>query len=147
MLLISAGNEITGGATVSNEFVVANDDFRCVAMGEIAHPDNVIGSYGYFLSRFLKLGFKCLISKTNNNQDVYRNIVNLIENSPAVKNSKYTVLIVGLFPDNRKNYDHKISELCYQYSIEYYSFDLILDFMTWCRNNKYLNQFGYPNKS
>lgn len=146
MLLASFGNEIAGAATVNNSFVYADDDINCATMGKIAHPENITNSYSWYLAKQLGLSHKSLSSDYQTNQEIYHSFERFVTKTLPTIGSNYTVLVVGWFPDNRGEFDAKACALCEQYNTQYCSFDLILDFVDWCRNNDQLNQYNYPTR-
>jgi len=146
MLLVSVGNEIAGGATVNNRFVYANDDIQCTAMGKIAHPENVKNNYGFYLSQSLGLGYKCYSGNYTDNQQIYSAAENFLTNVLPGLKSNYTVIVVGWLPEEKNHYNEKLNQLINP-PMEYYSFDMLLDFVSWCKQHNQLNQFNYPTRA
>lgn len=146
MLLVSVGNEIAGGATVNNSYVFAKDDIQHTALGEIAHPENVKNSYGWYLSQKLGLAHKCYSGNYTDNQQIYSAAENFLLNVLPNLKSNYTVIAIGWLPEEKNHYDEKIKQLIHP-STEYYSFDMLLDFVSWSKQHNQLNQFNYPTRA
>lgn len=145
MLLISAGNQIAGGATVNNSYSVANEDIACSAMGEIAHPDNIKNTYGWYLAQKMGLSHKCLSINNCDNAQLYNKVKDFVTNSLPELRSNYTVLVVGWMPDQHKQYSSKTEQLCKDHGVQYYAFDMTLDFVAQCKKNNQLTKQNYPN--
>ena len=98
MLLYVNGNELSAGACCINDFVQADDDYRFVAQANKAHPENVMHSYGYYLSRLLNLGFRCEATAKKSNTETLQNTSDFVAHTLPRLKSAYTVVCVGLMP-------------------------------------------------
>ena len=156
MLLYVSGDEISGGACCVNEFVQADHDIHHTASGNKAHPDNVMHSYGYYLSRLLNVGFRCEAFARQNNQEIYDSVENFIDNILPKLRSQYTVVVVGWKPGVDVNLLNDLADRLATLKIEYIffntskpiaqtaklSFGNYLDltakddcFLVWCKNH------------
>jgi hypothetical protein len=123
MLLYVNGDEISGGACAINDFVVASDDIHHTASANKAHPDNIMHSYGYYLSRMLNIAFRCEATVIENNREIYNNVINFLDNSlPALK-SQYTVVAIGWMPDPNIDDLNFLANKLTQLNIDYVFFN------------------------
>lgn len=166
MLLYVNGDEISGGACAVNNFVQANDDINHTASGNKAHPDNIMHSYGYYLSRLLNVGFRCEAT-VKNNQEIYDGVLNFVNNVLPKLRSQYTVVAVGWKPGVDVSLLNGLADRLKTLKIEYIffnthkpisqnaeiSFGNYLDltakddcFIVWCKRQGYtLKNNTYPD--
>lgn len=167
MLLYVNGDELSGGACAINDFVQANDDIHCKASGNKAHPDNIMHSYGYYLSRLLNLGYRCEAKVRENNEEIYDNVINFVDNTLPTLRSQYTVICVGWQPDPDIHKLNVLANKLKKLNVEYVFFNTkkpllksaeldfsnYLDltskddcFVHWCKNNGYeVKNNRYPD--
>ena len=167
MLLYVNGDEISAGACAINDFVQANDDINYKASGNKAHPENIMHSYGYYLSRLLNVGFRCEATVKENHDDIYNSVINFIDNVLPKLRSQYTVVAVGWMPDPDIHKLNVLADKLKEHNIEYVffntkkpllksaelSFGNYLDltakdecFLHWCKNNGYeVKNNRYPD--
>lgn len=156
MLLYVNGDELSSGACAINDFVQADHDIRHTASGNKAHPDNVMHSYGYYLSRLLNLGFRCEATVNESNQNICNSVDNFIDNILPQLRCQYTVVVVGWMPGVDATKLSTLANKLKALKIEYVFFNtkkplpksVDLDFsnyidlknsdecfVTWCKNN------------
>lgn len=99
MLLYVNGDELSGGACAINDFVLASDDIHHAASGNKSHPDNIMHSYGYYLSRLFNLAYRCEATIKKDNHEIYNSVMNFVDNILPKLKSQYTVIVVGWLPD------------------------------------------------
>ena len=167
MLLYVNGNEISAGACCINDFVQADDDYRFTAQANKAHPENVLHSYGYYLSRLLNLGFRCEASVKHNNQEIAKSVEHFVCNSLPLLKSQYTVVVVGWLSIVDADPVNKLATLLDQKNIQKiffnikkpalkpltFTFDNCIDlhssndcFIPWCKDSGYqLKNNQYPD--
>ena len=167
MLLYVNGDEISGGACAVNDFVEAFDDIHHKASGNKAHPENVMHSYGYYLSRLLNVGFRCEATVKESNQEIYDSVLNFVDNILPKLRSQYTVIAVGWMPDPDvellNNLSARLKELKLEYvffntkkpllksaKIDFGNYIDLKDkdecFVQWCKNNSYeIKNNRYPD--
>ena len=167
MLLYVNGEEISGGACCVNNFVQSSDDIRHTASGNKSHPENVMHSFGYYLSRMFQVGFKCEATVKESNQEIYNSTKNFIETTLPKLKSNYTIICVGWKPDVEVSLLNDLADLIDKKSIQRVffnvssplpkkvelTFDNFLDltdanecFIRWCKNNNYiLKNEKYPD--
>lgn len=167
MLLYVNGDELSAGACAINDFVSAADDIHYTASGAKAHPDNVMHSYGYYLSRMLNVGYRCEATVKDSNHEIYNSVMNFVENVLPKLNSQYTAITVGWMPDPDVGELNSIADLLTKRNIDYVffntkkpllksaelTFDNHIDltdkdqcFVPWCRNNKHeVKNNRYPS--
>lgn len=167
MLLYVNGDELSAGACCVNNFVQADDDYRFTAQGNKAHPENVMHSYGYYLSRLLNLGFRCEATVKKTNNQIFNETTDFVNNILPKLTSAYTVVCVGLMPGvdiaqlntlanllssnqidtvffNTKKALPKTAELTFKNCINLHNDSEC--FIIWCRNNNYqLKNNQYPD--
>ena len=167
MLLYVNGDEISGGACCVNDFVQADDDYRYVAQADKAHPDNIMHSYGYYLSRLYNLGFRCEANIKQDNQQIYNSSVNFIKNVLPLLRSNYTLMCIGWMPGVTNDILNDLHQLATQNKIEIIFFNTkkpliksaelkfsnLIDlkdenecFINWCKNRNHVLKNGkYPD--
>lgn len=167
MLFYVNGDELSSAACCVNDFIQADDDYRYVAQADKAHPENVMHSYGYYLSRLYNLGFRCEAKVRKNNQEIYDSTVNFVEHTLPKLGSRYTVICVGWMPGVTEDLLNNLAALLQKKNLEFIFFntkksilksaeltfgnyiDLKDDnecFITWCKNNKQvLKNNRYPD--
>lgn len=162
MLLYVNGDEISGGACAINDFVQANNDIRYTASGDKAHPDNIMHSYGYYLSRLLNLGLRCEANVKSSNQEIYNSVINFVDNILPKLRSQYTVIVIGWKPNPDVDQLEFLAKKLKNLNIEYIFFntekpllkskkinfgnyldlsDINECFVTWCK------KYGYTVKN
>ena len=167
MLLYVNGNELSAGACCINDFVQADDDYRYVAQANKAHPENVMHSYGYYLSRLLNLGFRCEATAKKSNNEIFAETIDFVNNTLPKLKSAYTVICVGLMPGVDLVQLNQLAELLKSKSIDgiffntkkplpktsIITFSNAIDlynetecFVSWCQQNNYhLKNNQYPD--
>lgn len=167
MLLYVNGDELSGGACCINDFVQSSDDIHHVSSGNKAHPDNVMHSYGYYLSRLLNVGLRCEATVKKNNSEIFEQTRQFVELKLPALQSKYTVVCIGLMPGVNINELNDFVDFLDQHHLEKVIFNTkrpllksadlkfgnYLDlknendcFVTWCKNNKqFLKNEKYPD--
>jgi hypothetical protein len=167
MLLYVNGDELSAGACCINDFVQADDDYRYTAQANKAHPENLMHSYGYYLSRLLNLGFRCEATVKKSNTEILHSVEEFAANQLPKLKSAYTVMCIGLMPGvdidnlnttvklleslninfvlfNTKKPLYKSAELLFNNCINLYNESEC--FIPWCRNNNYqLKNNQYPD--
>lgn len=167
MLLYVNGNTISGGACCANDFVQADDDIHYVAQYNKSHPDNVMHSFGYYLSRLLNVGFRCEANNKESNSETFEQTTYFLTNTLPMLKSMYTVVCIGLMPQVDVTALNKLAALCKIQNIEFIVFNThkplpttasvefgnLIDlkdesecFVTWCKNNNHvLKNNMYPD--
>ena len=167
MLLYVNGDELSGGACAINDFVSAADDIHYTASGNKAHPDNVMHSYGYYLSRMLNVGYRCEATIKDNNHAIYTSVMDFVDNVLPKLNSQYTAIVVGWMPDPNINELNSAADKLTKNNIDYVffntkkpllksaklDFDNLIDltdkgqcFLHWCKDNKHeIKNNRYPS--
>jgi hypothetical protein len=167
MLLYVNGDEISGGACAINNFVQANDDIHHTASGNKAHPDNIMHSYGYYLSRLLNIGFRSEANVKPSNESIYDGVINFVDNILPSLRSQYTVIVIGWMPNPDVKKLELLANKLRQLDVEYIFFNTkkplpnsvkidfgnYLDlknandcFIPWCVKNRYnLKNNQYPD--
>lgn len=167
MLLYVNGDELSGGACAVNDFVQASDDIRHTVSGIKAHPENVMHSYGYYLSRMLNLGYRCEATVKQDNHEIYSSVMNFAKNILPKLNSQYTVIAVGWMPDPDIDELNSIAKYLTQHKVDYVFFNTkkpllksaeltfnnhvdLTDkdqcFVPWCKNNRHeVKNNRYPS--
>ena len=167
MLLYVNGDELSAGACCINDFVQADDDYRFAAQANKAHPENIMHSYGYYLSRLLNLGFRCEATVKKSNSEIIHATTEFVTHTWPRLKSAYTVICIGLMPGvdivqlntlakllaanhidtvffNTKKPLPKSAELEFTNCIDLHSDTEC--FVTWCRSNNYqLKNNQYPD--
>lgn len=123
MLLYVNGDEISGGACAINDFVVAFDDIHHTASANKAHPDNIMHSYGYYLSRMLNIAYRCEATVRENNREIYDNVIDFLENQLPKLRSQYTVVAIGWMPDPDIDDLNFLADKLTQLNIDYVFFN------------------------
>lgn len=167
MLLYVNGDELSGGACCINDFVQSSDDVRHVSSGSKAHPDNIMHSYGYYLSRLLNVGLRVEATAKKTNSEIFKQTQQFVTSSlPALK-SNYTVICIGLVPgviDTELNdfvnflQQHHLESIIFNTkrplpksaNLNFGSYLDLKDendcFIPWCKNNKqFLKNEKYPD--
>jgi len=98
MLLYVNGNDICGGAKSINNYRVAKEHSKYTGSGNKSHPDNVMHSFGYYLSKRLGLGMK-IEATVKDNETIYNEVIDFIDRQLPKLRSHYTVVVVGWAPD------------------------------------------------
>lgn len=98
MLLYVNGDTISAGAKSINNFIQADDDFAYVAQGSRGHPDNIVNSWGYFLSKHLNLSFKCDAQPYKTNQEIANVTCDFLNNHWPRLNNNYLIVSIGWLP-------------------------------------------------
>ena len=167
MLLYINGDELSGGACAVNDFVTAIEDIHHKASGNKAHPENIMHSYGYYLSRLLNLGMRCEATVKESNQEIYNSVISFIENSLPKLRSQYTVVVVGWMPDVEADMLNDLAAKLKEINVEFVFFNTkkpllksakltfsnLVDlqdkdecFITWCKNKGYeIKNSRYPD--
>lgn len=167
MLLYVNGDEITSGACCVNDFVYSEDDIRHITSGKKAHPENLMHSFGYYLSRLYQLGFKCEATIKQSNQQIIDEVHNFIDVSLPKLKSNYTIICVGLLPGVDVDALNNLAEKIDNQNIEKVFFNIskpmpiranlnfsnVIDlkdsdecFIQWCKNKNYeLKNQKYPD--
>lgn len=167
MLLYVNGDELSGGACVVNDFVVAKDDRHRVTLGNRAHPENAVHSYGYYLSRLLNLSFVCEAGIRSSNDEIANEVDYFVNTKLPNLKSYYTVICIGWMPGvtdqllndvakkinsagakqiffNTKKPIAKTANLSFENYIDLRDNENCL--ITWCKNNGYvLKNNQYPD--
>lgn len=166
MLLYVNGNDICGGAKSINNYRVARDDSRHTGSGNKGHPDNVMHSFGYYLSKGLGLGMR-VEATVKDNDAVYNETVNFVDNHLPKLKSLYTVIVVGWAPgvssDLVEQLASKLSDLKLEFIFfnteepitEELSFTNLIDLndhgqclLPWCQEQGYaLTDDRYPGRA
>lgn len=157
MLLYVNGDEISGGACAINDFVQASDDIHHTVSGDKAHPENIMHSYGYYLSRLLNVGLRCEATVKSNNSEIFNQTRQFVTSKLSALKSNYTVICVGLMPgvniDELNDFanfldQHRLEKIIFNTKTPLLksanlTFGNYLDlkdendcFITWCKNNK-----------
>lgn len=166
MLLYVNGHELSAGAGAVNNYVQANDDIHHVTLGNRAHPDNAVHSYGYYLSRLLNLGFICDASRKKSNAEIIDQTQSFLKNKLPRLKSQYTVICIELMPKVDVQKLNQLVESIKNQKLQYIIFNSqqalpanaqltfgnYLDlkdqnqcFSTWCKNNHHTIQKNlYP---
>ena len=167
MLLYINGEEISGGACCVNNFVQSSDDIRHTASGNKPHPENVMHSVGYYLSRLYQLGFRCESSIKKSNEEIYNSVEKFVtEILPQLK-SNYTIICVGWKSAADAELLNKLAALIDSKGLDRIFFNVsaplpkradiqfencidLLDpdecFVKWCKNNNHiLKNEKYPD--
>lgn len=100
MILYVNGEDFSAGAKAANEFSFANDDYRYVALGSKAHPENLSVSYGMHLSKMLKLALVCEAEAQSSNERILETTYKYIN---TISSKQFTNVVVGWAPINPKN--------------------------------------------
>lgn len=167
MLLYVNGDELSAGACAINDFVQANDDIMYKASGDKAHPDNIMHSYGYYLSRALNLGYRCEANVKKSNTDIFKSVTDFLDSSFPKLHSQYTVIVIGWMPDPDVDMLNELANKLESLNIDYVFFNtkkpllksakltfnncLNLSskddcFLHWCKANKYeVKNNRYPD--
>ena len=156
MLLYVNGDELSGGACAINDFVCAADDIHYTASGNKSHPDNIMHSYGYYLSKMLNLGYRCEAKQQDSNLDIYNSVIHFVEKILPTLRSQYTVIVVGWMPDPKVDLLNTLADILTHHNIDYAFFNTkkplqksaqltfknCIDLtnkdeclLTWCKNN------------
>lgn len=167
MLLYVNGDELSAGACCVNDFVQADDDYRFTAQSNKAHPENVMHSYGYYLSRLLNLGFRCEATVKNTNNQIFSETTEFVTQILPRLSSSYTVVcleltstvdivqlntLAKLLANNRidsvffntKKPLPETAELTFKNCIDLHNDNEC--FTNWCRSNNYqLKNNRYPD--
>jgi hypothetical protein len=167
MLLYVNGDELSGGACAVNDFVLASDDIHHAASKNKSHPDNIMHSYGYYLSRLFNLGYRCEATVKENNHEIYTETMDFVDNKLPRLKSQYTVIAVGWMSDPDINELNSLAENLKKNNIDYVFFNtkkpllksanITFDnpinltekdecFVHWCKNHKYeVKNNRYPD--
>ena len=167
MLLYVNGDEISSGACAINDYVQADDDIHHTASGNKAHPDNIMHSYGYYLSKLLNVGLRCEATAKKSNNDIYNDVNNFVDNILPKLRSQYTVIAVGWVPGTDIQLLSTLANKLKTLKIEYIFFNTkqplsknvevgfgnyvdLKDknecFVPWCKNNGYtIKNSLYPS--
>jgi hypothetical protein len=169
MLLYINGDEIAGGACCINDFVQSNDDHRHTSAADKAHPENIMHSNGYYLSRLLNLALRVEAGVKKSNHDIFDEVEEFVVTKLPKLKSMYTVICVGLMPGvdvPRLNALVKLLKI-YKLTFIFYNtrkpllksadleFTNLLDltnesecFVPWCKQNKQvLKNEKYPDSN
>lgn len=167
MLLYVNGDELSGGACCINDFVQSSDDIRHVSSGTKAHPDNIMHSYGYYLSRLLNVGLRVEATVKKNNSEIFKQTQQFVASTLPALRSNYTVVCIGLMPGVVVDELNAFVNFLDQHSVERIIFntrrplpksaELQFDncvnlqdehqcFLPWCKINKqFLKNDKYPD--
>lgn len=159
MLLYVNGEEISGGACCINNFVQSDEDIRHTASGNKPHPENVMHSFGYYLSRLYQVGFRCESSVKSSNEEIYNSVEKFITESLPRLKSNYTIICVGWKSPTDIELLNKLAKLIDDNGIDKVFFNITRPFpksvdiqfkncidltdidecfVKWCKNNKYV---------
>lgn len=165
MLLYVNGNDICGGAKCINNYRVAREDSRHTGSGNKSHPDNVMHSFGYYLSKGLGLGMR-VEATVKDNDAIYNETLNFIDNHLPKLKSFYTVIVIGWSPSVDSELVEQLATKLSNLNLEFIffnteesvskklSFSNLIDlndqqqcFLPWCRAQGYtLTEDYYPGR-
>lgn len=167
MLLYVNGDRLSGGAGAVNDFVSAGDDIQHPASGNTAHPDNLMHSYGFYLSKLLNLGLRCEAVQRKNNQEIYDSVVDFVKHDLPRLRSVHTVVVIGWMPGVEVSMLNRLADKLEQLGIQFVFFntkrpllqstkltfsnyldltDPRLCFLQWCKDHGYnIKNDQYPD--
>lgn len=166
MLLYINGNEVCGGAKSINNHRIASDDPKYTGSGNKSHPENVMHSFGYYLSKMLGLGMR-VEATVKSNDTVYKEVVDFVDVQLPKLRSWYTVIVVGWAPGASGEMLNQLATKLNDLNLEFIffnteepiedweqSFSNLVDlqsqdlcFLTWCQTHGHnLKEDRYPDR-
>ena len=97
------GDSHSAGAEIINNYCCAQDDPRFLAYGRRAHPEAVVQTYGYRMSKALNQGFFCEAESGSSNARILRTTREFLKNSD---NKEKAHVVIGWSTWEREEWKH-----------------------------------------